>query len=823
MLRETPPVNSNGGDNHPEPSPIAERRTIHHRPATTGAVRTQPQLQIIATILAMLAVSTFAVICADGVATVGLGIWLLAQLLLMAGGGWMMRRLSRVRTEPPAVSAVLVVLGLIPLIGEWPMRVLWDIGHPLEMITMCVVRNVVIGLAIMSVWRPYQRLCVVMSLFLSLFGLTATRDIAAQVLVGCFAVGSAIWLVMTHWESMRRRLRGRQSARLPRVALLVPLLLVAASLLTATNDTVAVALKGWLPSSGGEGASDPYARNGIGDGEQLVAGSEQVQSFAPLEDAPFVQDDQPSLYDVFDDTYEEPMKITQTDRAVALPPDMVSRISDHLQSRMEKATREFSTDRARPDPESRRKADTVHSDALFHVAGRVPLHLRLEVYDLFDGTNWYPQEVQVHRPPLVMRKSGDKPWLTLPDRIGDVDYLGPAETHALKIIHFDSATIPAPLYLHGVHIDRVDREDMFAHGPDGLVAMNRKRLPSLVPVHIASRSIDRGALADGEADIRKAAGFPATSLVPATVDEERLRQLAVSIAGGQPTGWSQISAIVEHLRSEYQHDPAARRSGPDGTPVEDFLFNTRRGPDYQFATAAAVLLRCLGYSTRVVSGFYVDPEKYDPLARQTSVHKEDVHFWAEVRVSGGDWLTLEPTPGYEVLAPPPTWFDKAMAGLQATAVWIVGHWIAVSIGLLLLAVLLYRRRDIADFLDALLWRLRPGRNAAEVTLRSFALLQRRALRAHCRWKPGTTARTWFQTLIGSADDDAAQRLKSVASLIDAAAYAAPEQLPVQDRSSVLRQWQDVLRRHSLTWFRHTATPMSNRDHREPGRSRSNQP
>ncbi|QDU38003.1 Protein-glutamine gamma-glutamyltransferase [Maioricimonas rarisocia] len=794
-------------------STSADLREIPHRSTSAGSARSQPQLQVVATILAMLAISTFAVICADGVASPGLLIWLAVQLLSMAAGGWLMRRLSRVRPEPPAISPVLVVLGLFPLVTELPSRHFLGIGHPLEMITMCVVRNVVIGLTIMSVWHPYQRLCVVMSLFLSLFGLTATRDLAAQILVGCFAIGGAIWLVMAHWESMRRRLRGRQKARLPVAAMVVPLLVVAACLLAARNDRVAVAMRGWLPSSGGEGASDPYARNGVGDGEQLVAGSERVQSFAPLEDAPFVQDDRPSLYDIFDDTYEEPLEVTQTDRAVALPPDLASRINEHLQSRMEKATREFSTDRARPESKSQRKAETVHSDALFHVVGRVPLHLRLEVYDLFDGIHWYPGKVQEFRPPLSIRQSEGKPWLTLPDRGGDLDYLGAAETHALKIVHLDSKTIPAPLFLHGVHIDRVDREEMFTHGPDGLVAMNRKRIPALVPIHIASRSIDRRALAGSGTQFRKAAGYPASALLPTAIDEQRLRRLAASITSERANGWDEISAVVEHLRREYEHDSSARRTGTDGTPVEDFLFDTQRGPDYQFATAAAVLLRCLGYSTRVVSGFYVDPEKYDPLARQTSVYTNDVHFWTEVRVSGGDWVTLEPTPGYEVLGPPPTWLDNVLASLNSTAAWTVDHWVAISVGLLAMSLLLYRRNEVLDTLDLLAWRVRPGRDASEIALRSFALLQRRARRARHTWQPGTTARSWLISLKNETDDAAATRLTSAAQLIEAAAYAQHSNVSDEDFRRVLHLWKDLLDRHSLAWFRNSTARRRQRQQR----------
>jgi hypothetical protein len=45
-----------------------------------------------------------------------------------------------------------------------------------------------------------------------------------------------------------------------------------------------------------------------------------VQSFAPIEDAPFMTSHEPSLYDLFDDLYNESMKVERQQRAVSLPP-----------------------------------------------------------------------------------------------------------------------------------------------------------------------------------------------------------------------------------------------------------------------------------------------------------------------------------------------------------------------------------------------------------------------------------------------------------------------------------------------------------------------
>ena len=47
------------------------------------------------------------------------------------------------------------------------------------------------------------------------------------------------------------------------------------------------------------------ARDGIGNGDILVAGLDNIRSFAPIENAPFAASHDPTLYDVFDDSYNE--------------------------------------------------------------------------------------------------------------------------------------------------------------------------------------------------------------------------------------------------------------------------------------------------------------------------------------------------------------------------------------------------------------------------------------------------------------------------------------------------------------------------------------
>jgi len=778
--------------------------------------------------LAAIAVMVHAIVVANGRIDGTSIAWAAGLVIAMVLAAVVLRRLAQRNSDVMATSPLLVAAAAGALIWEWVARAAFEAGQPFEIVTMTVVRNLVLGLGAVSVWSENQRLAVVLSLFLTLFGLTASHDLAAQGLAAGFALGAIGWLIISHWENVRRRLRGREAVRWPRLAVLLPmvLLLVAVAAWSGTDRRVASALRGFLPSSGGTGGNDPHARDGVGDGEMLVAGTDRIQSFAPLEDAPFMQDDQPSLYDLFDDTYENEIRTQRTDRAISLPPDLARRTREHIHNQTEKPSRQFSTVRQPRDPGKTRPVESIRSDALFYVAGRVPLHLRQQVYDLYDGETWYPEEPAGARPRLEIHVSHGKPWLRLPDRSGAQDYLGPAETHALKIVRFDSNVIPAPLYLHGVHIDLVDRADLFQHGPDGLIALDRESLPSLVPIHIASRAVRTRDLIRQRTAFLQYVTEQATFVIPSHIDADELRRRATEWCdeaplsrGNEPSAaasaskvrrtepdrapprrrvtsdWERISAVTRSLQQSFQLDPDWRPPADARSGVEAFL-EAGRGPDYQFATAAALLLRSLGYSTRVVSGFYVHPRHYDPHLRHTPVFASDVHFWAEVRVSGGDWITVESTPGYEVLEPPPGLWESFWQTIREFSRHSGGYSVALCFAA---AALVWQRRQVRSVLATARWKWLWWW-APEVTLVStIELLQTRAELAGCPRNRTWTYHSWLQTLISRADSaELVGRLSELRREIDAAAYS-PVRGPLPPATRA--RCRAVVQACTVAWFR----------------------
>jgi len=76
-------------------------------------------------------------------------------------------------------------------------------------------------------------------------------------------------------------------------------------------------------------------------------------------------------------------------------------------------------------------------------------------------------------------------------------------------------------------------------------------------------------------------------------------------------------------------------------PVDEFLFDTRRGFCEHYASAFVYLMRASGIPSRVVTG-YQGGEK-NPLSDYFIVRQSDAHAWAEVWIQGRGWTRVDPT------------------------------------------------------------------------------------------------------------------------------------------------------------------------------------
>ncbi len=636
------------------------------------------------------------------------------------------RRFHGVLAGHPAITPVLILVPLLSLLWEPIQRLVFASGRPFEMMLMHSQKNLMLALAILGLNISAQRMSLFIGVVLCVFCAAVTRDHRVYWLVAGYGFCAVSWVMLGHWNGLRSRMLREQSRRLPlRWFLAGPAIaMLAAAATTAGGRSDLTALRGFLPGSGGDGEYDEFSRGGVNDGDSLVAGQDDIRSFGPIDQAPMADSEKPSLYDVINDQFDEPLRKNRTTQsAVALPPDMMATIRQRL-STVSHAGREFSTLRKKSASQQKRAA-AISGTALLYVSGRVPVYLRTEVYDTFDGLTWYAAAPPADPLQLSFVHIGGKPWLQIPVRANVAEFDLYADTHAIKPINLKSPTIPAPAGTRFVHIEHVERVDLFSWKCDSLLQMNRDSLPELVPIHFRSEVPDPDELRARKSVPFSSARTTQESTLPTGPELDQIRELARSWTTGIPRGFGQMDAICARLQQEYRLDRTVQMTDGDMLPVSEFLFRTRSGPEYLFATAAAVMMRSLGYSTRLISGFYARPERYDTRGRHTAVLGSDAHFWCEVLIGAGTWATMEPSPGYVVPGRPPGRLQWLWSSLLSVIQTCRAFWPAYPAGCLATVVVFLFRGELSIRLRTLSWQWFPESSQRGRILQTARLLDHR--------------------------------------------------------------------------------------------------
>lgn len=636
----------------------------------------------------------------------------------------------------PAAAWALVSLALLPFLLEPVTRSTFAVGNPWESLLALALRNAMLGLAALTYSRRAQRLAGLISLFLVLFSFMWTVSPTAIALLIVYALSAMSWLLSDYWTGLAihaAKTSRRELPIAPTAILAGCSLLVAALLPLAQTRGMTTAIAGFFPSSGGTEAPDPFARSGVGDGDQLVAATENASSFGPIESELYLESDMPSLYDVFNDMYDEPAECKRHAqvRAIPLSPSTV-KPSDHRTATTKQAGREFSL--VRQPAASRPRVADRPTHALFTVAGRVPLHVKLATFDQWDGHLLTSSLSDEDVAPAMNEADGNgQHWASTGVSYSPVEFPA-AERHILRILNLRTRRVPAPPQLARVRVDQMQDGRLFRCTPDGGMAYAGEFLPQLTVMHVESRPANRHALANMA--LQRTAKVQGVS--------PRIAALAASWTANIPPGGRQVAAICERLQKDYQLDPALMAPEDCTDAAEHFLLESRRGPDYLFAASAALLLRSLGYEARVASGFYASPDKFDRSSGQTEVDSNDAHFWAEVMLLDGEWLAIEPTPGYRLLHSRLSWRDWLVGAGRDAYSSVVSHPRIALFATCSLCVSWRLRRPASNWLSLLLWKWQTRRgDARQVALQTLSLIETFARRSGAARPPFVTPRAWW--------------------------------------------------------------------------------
>jgi len=129
---------------------------------------------------------------------------------------------------------------------------------------------------------------------------------------------------------------------------------------------------------------------------------------------------------------------------------------------------------------------------------------------------------------------------------------------------------------------------------------------------------------------------------------EAAAQAARTFVGTETHPVAQVRLIRDKLRaggvfSDGLEGQPPSPAGHGAWRIAELLSGDRHiGDDEQFAVAAALMIRSLGYASRVVLGFY--PDKGADTTGAVDLHGTDAHAWVEVDVQGVGWVPVEVTP-----------------------------------------------------------------------------------------------------------------------------------------------------------------------------------
>ncbi len=677
------------------------------------------------------------------------------------------------------VAAALLAAILLPPFLDAATRDYDKHWTPLEQALLSGLRNALLVCWPLSVARRFENLAVGLASFVVCASVMICEDPWVMPLaLGC--VASACWWLAERYWSVARPAPSHATGPTPRLPLFIcisAVVLVGWAGGRVALDAPAI-LGEWLPASGGTREYNNRALLGIADGDWAVAGK-NASTTGSIDSDQFLESNLPTIYDVFNEAYGEPMKPRESYRAISVAPPETNETAG-ARPQTARTSREFTLLRDR-SAKKRRTAET-RDDALLHVVGRTPLHLAMRVYDRFDGRTWH-EATDANTVCRLENRTDDLSWQWLSTTSPPTAEPHAAERHTLKFGEFRTDRLPMPPHVERFRLGKLVAAgtkqwalETFRFAAEGLLRL-RRDIPPGFYLETVSHVLARHRLhrANVSHDPSTCAACSVYLQIPPALVPTAEKYAATW--RDQPCGWCHIETVVTALRTHFVHDRDAPPNPECADPVHEFLFETRRGPDYQFATAAALALRSLGYPTRVVSGLYASPAKFDRGTGTTPIRSDDAHFWVEVRLPDGTWAAVEPTPGYELLQPRWTFagvFSRAWESLAAVA---QERPISTAAAIVLISFAIAHRRRIGDAIDALRWRVRRRRDARAEAVYALAILERRARRLRWSRAVGVTVKAWLASAPCKAVGEEAERLRTdlgrFASAYAKAVYGPP--------------------------------------------------
>jgi protein-glutamine gamma-glutamyltransferase len=120
----------------------------------------------------------------------------------------------------------------------------------------------------------------------------------------------------------------------------------------------------------------------------------------------------------------------------------------------------------------------------------------------------------------------------------------------------------------------------------------------------------------------------------------RTFQLAQTLRNAHPDDMDYIRAVLGMFTQQPFYYTLTPPKLADN-PVDEFLFDTKRGFCEHYASAFATLMRAAGIPARVVTGY--QGGTFNRFADYWILRQSDAHAWDEVWIEGRGWIRIDPT------------------------------------------------------------------------------------------------------------------------------------------------------------------------------------
>lgn len=250
-------------------------------------------------------------------------------------------------------------------------------------------------------------------------------------------------------------------------------------------------------------------------------------------------------------------------------------------------------------------------------------------------------------------------------------------------------------------------------------------------------------------------------------DNEKIYNLAQEITAGLDSDYDKAKALEWYfIDNNYTYDLNYRKE--IGENAEDFLFRTKKGVCYEYATAMTLLARACGIPARFCEGFNMNT-KY-PNSRDKDLYvitPKDAHGFPELYIKGFGWVTFEPTMTWNNINQETN--DRNASGMLSKAgLWILVLCISALLLIISYPVLAHK------FFSLINNRKRPNEAVAGVVHRICRLYK---IPVSC------TAREAEKTVkrVSGAD------ISTVATLFERAEYGGAE-LSEEDKTKAMEEY-----------------------------------